>query len=87
MQIFFLQALTPISEIINNDSSFSTLVPVSKPGFWSATGVTRTLVVTYSKPVKVGMPVIIESEVVNAGKRLCKSPIQCSLNVSPLIYY
>jgi len=34
-------------------------------------GVTRTLNVTYLKPVPIGQTVLIESEVVSAGKRLC----------------
>jgi len=34
-------------------------------------GVTRTLNVTFLKPAEEGEKVIIESEVVSAGKRLC----------------
>lgn len=34
-------------------------------------GVSRTLNVTYIKPVPVGEKVVIVSEVVSAGKRLC----------------
>lgn len=34
-------------------------------------GVTRTLNVTYLKPVEAGEKVVVESEVVSAGKRLC----------------
>lgn len=50
------------------------LLPNSKPGFWSAAGVSRTLNVTYLRPVPVGTTVIIENEVTHAGKRLSKSP-------------
>lgn len=34
-------------------------------------GVTRTLSVTYIRPVPMGEEVLVESEVVHAGKRLC----------------
>jgi len=46
------------------------LFPMSKPGFWEYAGVSRTLNVTYLKPVPVGETVIIECEVVSIGKRL-----------------
>ncbi|KAI1199383.1 Thioesterase/thiol ester dehydrase-isomerase [Nemania serpens] len=44
---------------------------VSRPGFWQHTGVSRTLNVTYLRPVPVGTTVDIECEVVHAGQRLC----------------
>lgn len=47
------------------------LAPIAKPGFWAFAGVTRTLSVTYLRPVPEGEKVLIESEVVHAGKRLC----------------
>ncbi|RDW79726.1 hypothetical protein BP6252_04364 [Coleophoma cylindrospora] len=47
------------------------LVPISKPEFWAFGGVSRTLNVTYLRPVAHGETVLIESEVVHAGKRLC----------------
>ncbi|KFY18582.1 hypothetical protein V493_08498 [Pseudogymnoascus sp. VKM F-4281 (FW-2241)] len=46
------------------------LVPISKPDFWSFVGVSRTLNVTYLRPVPVGETVIIECDVVAIGKRL-----------------
>ncbi len=49
----------------------TSLAPIAKPGFWAYAGVTRTLNVTYIRPVPEGMKVVVESEVVHAGKRLC----------------
>jgi len=46
------------------------LVPIAKPGFWTFVGVSRTLNVTYIRPMPVGEVVIVECEVVHAGKRL-----------------
>ncbi|KAH8659156.1 HotDog domain-containing protein [Tricladium varicosporioides] len=49
----------------------SALAPIAKEGYWAYAGVTRTLNVTYIRPAPVGESVLIESEVVHAGKRLC----------------
>jgi acyl-coenzyme A thioesterase PaaI-like protein len=38
---------------------------------WAFAGVSRTLNVTYIRPIPVGEEVLVESEVVHAGKRLC----------------
>lgn len=38
---------------------------------WEFAGVSRTLNVTYIRPVAAGVKVLIECEVVHAGKRLC----------------
>lgn len=46
------------------------LIPVARPGYWAYMGVSRTLNVTYLRPVPLGEVVLIESEVVHAGKRL-----------------
>jgi len=46
-------------------------VPIARPGFWLFAGVTRTLNVTYLRPVPQGEEILIECEVVHAGKRLC----------------
>lgn len=48
------------------------LAPIAGPGYWAFAGVSRTLNVTYLRPVPMGETVLIESEVVHAGKRLCK---------------
>ncbi|KAK1779091.1 HotDog domain-containing protein [Copromyces sp. CBS 386.78] len=46
------------------------LALVSKPGFWSYLGVSRTLNTTYLRPIPVGTEIFIECEVVAIGKRL-----------------
>lgn len=43
---------------------------VSKPGFWLWFGVSRSLNVTYLRPVPAGETVLIESELVQVGQRL-----------------
>ncbi|KAI3329501.1 HotDog domain-containing protein [Ustulina deusta] len=43
---------------------------MSRPGFWQYGGVSRTLNVTYLRPVPVGTTVDVECEVVHAGQRL-----------------
>lgn len=47
------------------------LVLVSKPGFWQYMGVSRTLNVTYFRPVPAGVEVLIECEILQVGKKLC----------------
>lgn len=44
---------------------------ISKPGFWQYTGVSRTLNVTYLRPIPVGSAVDIKCEVLHAGRSLC----------------
>lgn len=44
---------------------------ISKPGFWMSLGVSRTLNVTYLRPIPVGTTVDIDCEIVHAGKRMC----------------
>ncbi|KAM0325479.1 hypothetical protein ACHAQA_007466 [Verticillium albo-atrum] len=46
------------------------LALVARPGAWQHLGVTRTLNVTYLRPVPVGTDVLIECEVVAAGRLL-----------------
>ncbi|KAI0479531.1 Thioesterase/thiol ester dehydrase-isomerase [Xylariaceae sp. FL0804] len=44
---------------------------IAKPGYWEYLGVSRTLNVTFLRPVPVGTTVDIECEIVQAGKSLC----------------
>lgn len=46
------------------------LALICKPGYWSYLGVTRTLDVTYLRPVPVGSEVIVEAELIHAGRSL-----------------
>jgi len=46
------------------------LAAVAKPGVFQRLGVTRTLNVTYLKPVKEGMRVVVGNEVISVGGRL-----------------
>jgi len=43
---------------------------VNEPGFWFFFGVTRTLTVTLLRPVPVGEVILIEGEIINAGRNL-----------------
>ncbi|KAF2223323.1 HotDog domain-containing protein [Elsinoe ampelina] len=43
---------------------------IARPGFWMMGGVSRVLSVTYIRPAPVGETLILECEVVHAGKRL-----------------
>ncbi|KAI1327618.1 Thioesterase/thiol ester dehydrase-isomerase [Xylariaceae sp. FL0255] len=43
---------------------------ISRPGFWQFGGVSRTLNVTYLRPVPAGTVVDVECEIVHAGQRL-----------------
>ncbi|KAJ9149029.1 hypothetical protein NKR23_g4537 [Pleurostoma richardsiae] len=47
------------------------LALVCRPGFWAFLGVSRTLAVTYLRPVPCGETVRVECEVVHLGRRLC----------------
>lgn len=44
---------------------------VSKPGFWQRQGVTRTLNVTYLRPIPVGATIHIRCELLHVGRTLC----------------
>ncbi|KAK4234652.1 hypothetical protein C8A03DRAFT_47070 [Achaetomium macrosporum] len=47
------------------------LALVSRPGYWSYLGVSRTLNTTYLRPAPVGTTVLIECDIVQIGQRLC----------------
>jgi acyl-coenzyme A thioesterase PaaI-like protein len=47
------------------------LALIAKPGFWTRFGVSRTLNVTYLRPVPNGEVVLVECEILDAGRRMC----------------
>lgn len=52
---------------------FSTTLPlllVNRPGFWQFLGVSRSLNVTYLRPVPAGTEVLLHCEIVSLGKRM-----------------
>jgi len=57
--------------IFDNLSS-TALFTIGKPGFWDNLGVTRFLAVTFFRPMKEGTEVVLECEVVAAGKRMAQ---------------
>jgi len=55
-----------------------TVAPLSREDFWWFGGVSRVLSVTYLRPVKVGMCIRIECEVLQMGTRLgAPHPLVC----------
>lgn len=46
------------------------LALINRPGFWQFMGVSRTLNVTYLRPVAVGVEVLLDCEIVQVGKKL-----------------
>lgn len=46
------------------------LIPIAEEGFWMHGGVSRTLNVSYLRPAVTGMDVLVDCEVVHAGRRL-----------------
>lgn len=44
---------------------------INKPGFWFYLGVSRTLNVSYLKPIPCGEKILIECELLSIGKTLC----------------
>jgi acyl-coenzyme A thioesterase PaaI-like protein len=52
--------------------ALSALAVVARKGYWSNLGAGRSLRVTYLKPVEKGDGCCVTSEVVCAGKRMCK---------------
>lgn len=49
-----------------------TMAPASKIDFWFFGGVSRTLSITFLRPAKIGMDVIVECELMQIGTRLGK---------------
>ncbi|KYK59290.1 thioesterase family protein [Drechmeria coniospora] len=52
---------------------FCTTMPlaiINRPGFWQYLGVSRSLNVTYLRPVPAGEEVLIECQIVQVGKKL-----------------
>lgn len=47
-----------------------TMAPASRRDFWFFGGVSRTLSITYLRPVQLGMDVVVECELLQIGKRL-----------------
>jgi acyl-coenzyme A thioesterase 13 len=46
------------------------LLTVAKPGYWDMLGVSRTLTVTFLRPIPLGTKVFVDCEVVAVGKNL-----------------
>ncbi|KAK7755726.1 hypothetical protein SLS62_002338 [Diatrype stigma] len=46
---------------------------VARPGYWQWLGVSRTLSVTYLRPVPAGSVVRVECELLQVGRRLCSA--------------
>lgn len=46
------------------------LALINRPGYWQFMGVSRTLNVTYMRPVPAGEEVLLECEIVQVGKKL-----------------
>ncbi|KXJ96302.1 thioesterase family protein [Microdochium bolleyi] len=52
---------------------FATTMPImflSKPGFWEYLGVSRTLNTTYLRPIPCGTAVLIETDILQIGRRM-----------------
>ncbi|KAJ9162192.1 hypothetical protein NKR19_g1511 [Coniochaeta hoffmannii] len=58
-----------VSTLLDYVTSLS-LGLMNEPGFWFFLGVTRTLTVTLLRPIPIGEVIVIEGEVVHAGRRL-----------------
>lgn len=48
----------------------SALLTIARPGYWDTLGVSRTLMVTFLRPLPMGTEVILDCEVVAAGKKM-----------------
>lgn len=59
------------STIFDNLSS-TALFTIGRPGFWDNLGVTRFLAVSYFRPIPEGTQVVLECEVVSAGRRMAQ---------------
>ena len=59
-------AAATIFDIVTSAS----LAPISSPGFWEYVGVSRTLNVTYLRPVRRRTKAVVTCEVLATGKRM-----------------
>ena len=48
-----------------------TAAPIARKDFWHFGGVSRTISITYLRPIEGGTRIFIKSEVKGIGKRLC----------------
>jgi acyl-coenzyme A thioesterase 13 len=60
--------------------------PLARKDFWWFGGVSRTLSVTYLRPVKVGMRIVVECEVLQIGSRLGEQRSPGSFSSAGRIY-
>jgi acyl-coenzyme A thioesterase 13 len=57
---------------IFDDLTTGVIAVVAKKDFWLFGGVSRTLAVSYLKPVTVAEVIRVETEIIDIGRRLCK---------------
>jgi acyl-coenzyme A thioesterase 13 len=57
--------------VIFDMSTTSALCPLARPNYWQFMGgVTRTLNISYLKPVPIGVTVLLRSKVVSVGRQM-----------------
>jgi acyl-coenzyme A thioesterase 13 len=59
-------AATTIFDILTSTA----MLTIAKPGYWDMLGVSRTLTVSFLRPLPLGTKVFVDCEVVAAGKNL-----------------
>lgn len=70
------EVLGAVATLADNATTLAA-APISRPGFWEHGGVSRTLNVTYLRPVAKGSVIRIECVVRSVGKKLAAT--QCSI--------